>query len=71
MAQEWKVFQKRNPKAKLIGIDLGSDDGTVQVGDTPNVLNIPGFSDSVFDVVSRFVNEDSAHFTKVINEVEL
>ena len=71
LASEWELFRKRNKGAKFIGIDLGGDDGSVQLPDNPDALNIAGFSDSVFDVIGRFVRSDNAHFVDTVNEVEL
>lgn len=71
LAAEWEKFRKRNKGAKLIGINVTGSDGTVQTVDAPDVLNIAGFSDSVFDVIERFVHQDAAHFVDVVNEVEI
>jgi len=54
MAQEWDRLRKRNPRAKLVLIDL-QPYATTQVENRDDVLNVGGFSDSVFDVVSSFV----------------
>lgn len=71
MAVAWAKYKSRNPKAKLVCIDL-QPYGTVQVPDDKDVLNIGGFTDSVFDVVANFVNGDSSDFVQVIRDsVEL
>jgi 60 kDa SS-A/Ro ribonucleoprotein len=67
MVHEWEILKKRNPKAKLICIDI-QPGSTTQVPDRKDVLNIGGFADSVFEVVANFVNGDSRDFTKVIND---
>jgi len=54
MSQEWDRLRKRNPRAKLVLIDLQPYSST-QVENRDDVLNVGGFSDSVFDVVSSFV----------------
>lgn len=54
MMQEWKVLKKRNPKAKLVCIDT-CPNGTVQATNSTDILNVGGFSDNVFLVVSDFV----------------
>jgi len=54
MADEWDRLRKRNPRAKLVLIDL-QPYSTTQVENRDDVLNVGGFSDSVFDVVSSFV----------------
>ncbi len=53
MAEEWKRFSLRNPGAKLVLVDLQPYSST-QVQDDADVLNIGGFSDVVFDLVSLF-----------------
>ena len=52
---EWAAFEARNPGAKLVCIDL-QPYGTAQAvdGGRNDVLNIGGFSDQVFDVISEF-----------------
>lgn len=70
MANEWVKFKRRNPKAKLVLIDIQPYANT-QVSDSPDVLNIGGFSDSVFEVIEAFVNGNNDHFVDVIEKVEL
>ena len=63
MAEEWERLRGRNPKAKLILIDV-QPHGTTQVGAASeardDVLNVGGFSDAVFDVLSAFTRGDLA-----------
>jgi 60 kDa SS-A/Ro ribonucleoprotein len=63
MAEEWQRLRGRNPKAKLILIDV-QPHGTTQVGAASeardDVLNVGGFSDAVFDVLSAFTRGDLA-----------
>ncbi|MCC6756112.1 MAG: hypothetical protein IT199_07060 [Solirubrobacterales bacterium] len=72
MASEWAAFKKRNPKAKLVLLDIQPYAST-QVSTDKDVLNIGGFSDKVFDVVARFVKGETTgdHWVNVINEVSL
>jgi 60 kDa SS-A/Ro ribonucleoprotein len=67
MVSEWQILKKRNPKAKLVCIDI-QPGSTTQVPDDKSVLNVGGFSDAVFEVVANFVNGDSQDFVKVIKE---
>jgi 60 kDa SS-A/Ro ribonucleoprotein len=55
VTQEWEVFKKRNPKAKMVCIDLVSND-TTQILDDKDVMNVGGFSDAVFEAIENFVN---------------
>ena len=62
MAEEWQRLRGRNPKAKLILIDV-QPYGTSQVAGgaaRDDVLNVGGFSDAVFDVLSAFTRGDLA-----------
>jgi 60 kDa SS-A/Ro ribonucleoprotein len=51
--REWNAFRSRNPNARLVLIDL-QPYATTQVVDRQDILNIGGFSDHVFEVVSDF-----------------
>jgi 60 kDa SS-A/Ro ribonucleoprotein len=51
---EWKVFKKRNPNAKLVCVDLAANT-TSQAPTSKDILNIAGFADTVFEVVSNFL----------------
>jgi 60 kDa SS-A/Ro ribonucleoprotein len=53
--REWNAFRSRNPGARLVLIDL-QPYATTQVVDRQDILNIGGFSDHVFDVVSGFAS---------------
>ena len=54
MQKQWLLLKRNNPKAKLICIDLQPNTTTQVVNDT-SVLNIGGFSDTVFDICSLFL----------------
>jgi len=51
--QEWNAFRARNPLARLVLIDLQPYQ-TTQVLERDDILNVGGFSDHVFDIVSEF-----------------
>jgi 60 kDa SS-A/Ro ribonucleoprotein len=51
--REWNTFRYRNPQARLVLIDL-QPSTTTQATSREDVLNVGGFSDHVFDVVSEF-----------------
>jgi len=59
MAEEWERFRARNPDAKLVLIDV-QPYGSTQVEERADVLNVGGFADSVFDLVSLFVKGELA-----------
>ncbi len=72
MAEEWERFRARNPQAKLVLIDLQPYAST-QVAERADVLNVGGFSDSVFEIVSLFAKGElgSGHFVGAIESVKL
>lgn len=56
MLQEWEKLKLRNPKAKLICIDL-TPNATTQAPTRRDILNVGGFSDDVFKVIRTFIGE--------------
>lgn len=72
MMQEWNAFRQRNPKARLVCIDL-QPYATTQVQERDDVLNVGGFSDAVFSLVADFAAGKMAadHWTAVIEAVAL
>jgi len=67
---EWNAFKQRNPNARLACIDV-QPYRTVQAVERDDILNVGGFSDQVFDVISEFgrgqLNAD--HWIGVIESV--
>jgi 60 kDa SS-A/Ro ribonucleoprotein len=53
MMVEWEKIKTRNPKAKLVCIDM-IPNTTTQAPDRKDILNIAGFSDKVFDLIASF-----------------
>ena len=53
--REWNVFRARNPRARLVLIDL-QPYGTTQASERSDILNIGGFSDQVFSVLAAFAS---------------
>ena len=72
MAEEWMRFRARNPAAKLVLIDI-QPYGTTQVAERPDVLNVGGFSDAVFNIVSLFAKGElgANHWVGEIERVTL
>lgn len=72
MASEWAGYKARNPKAKLVCIDL-QQGATTQVGSDTSVLNIGGFSDTVWEVIKTFVEgrPSADHWVDVIEKIDL
>jgi 60 kDa SS-A/Ro ribonucleoprotein len=72
---EWESFKKTQQKngvadPKLICIDIAPY-GHTQAPDRADILNIGGFSDAVFTVVSAFLESDQARFVREVESVEL
>lgn len=51
--RQWEQFRCRNRKARLVCIDI-QPYTTTQVAEREDVLNVGGFSDQVFTIISRF-----------------
>jgi len=69
---EWNQFKTRNRNAKLVCLDIQPNAST-QATERADILNIGGFSDTVFDVVSEFSKGtlNAEHWVGVIEKVEL
>ncbi len=52
---EWSQFRRRNPSARLVCIDIQPNQ-TTQATEREDILNIGGFSDQVFEVISAFAS---------------
>lgn len=70
MMREWTTFKRRNHGAKLINIDIAPY-GTTQVYDQNDTLNVGGFSDQVFEVISMFLKDGGTDMVKTIESVNL
>jgi 60 kDa SS-A/Ro ribonucleoprotein len=70
--QEWNIFKRRNPNAKLVCIDI-QPYGTSQAVDREDILNVGGYSDSVFTVIDMFLRNQltAAHWVGTINKIEI
>jgi 60 kDa SS-A/Ro ribonucleoprotein len=68
----WARVRARNPAAKLVCIDL-QPNRTTQALERPDVLNVGGFSDAVFDVVARFASggPGAGHWVEEIERTEV
>jgi len=67
---EWTWFRQRNPKARLVCLDI-QPNRTTQAGERPDVLNIGGFSDSVFEIIAAFARGrlEPAHWVARIEAI--
>ena len=72
---EWEKFKKTQrghgiADPKLVCIDIAPY-GNTQAPDRQDILNIGGFSDAVFNVVSSFLESDTNRFVREVEAVEL
>ena len=72
---EWQTFAKNQKQLgvhdpKLICIDI-QPYGTTQAAERSEILNIGGFSDAVFNVISSFLSSDEARFVKEVESIVL
>jgi 60 kDa SS-A/Ro ribonucleoprotein len=51
--KQWATLRRRNPKARLVCIDI-QPNATTQAAGRADILNIGGFSDQVFDLIGAF-----------------
>ncbi len=70
--KQWNIFQSRNPDAKLVCIDIQPSAHT-QAQERAEILNIGGFSDQVFNLISEFAGGtmNAEHWVGVIERVEV
>ena len=69
---QWELFRARNPKAKLVCVDL-QPYAHAQVPERADILNVGGFSDQVFETVALFARGelDPEHWVGRIERIEL
>jgi 60 kDa SS-A/Ro ribonucleoprotein len=68
--REWDRIVRRSPAARLVCIDI-QPHGTTQASGRPEILNVAGFSDAVFDTISRFANGQARDWVELVNETEV
>ncbi|MFG6414332.1 RNA-binding protein [Roseateles sp. DC23W] len=70
--REWEVLKQRNPKARLVCIDI-QPTATTQAAERHDILNVGGFSDAVFTMVANFAagTMDAEHWVGEIDKVSL
>ena len=70
--REWELLKARNPKARLVCIDL-QPGATTQAAERHDILNVGGFSDAVFATVASFAEgrADADHWVGEIDKIAL
>ena len=69
---QWNEFKSRNQNAKLVCIDIQPNAHT-QASERADILNVGGFSDQVFNLITEFAggNLEADHWVGVIEKVEI
>lgn len=72
MMQKWNWLKARNPKARLVCIDIAPY-GSAQVEQREDVMRIGGFSDAVFDQIAAFAKGVNGpdHWLTEIESIEV
>ncbi|MBD3678797.1 MAG: RNA-binding protein [Rhodobacteraceae bacterium] len=72
LMKEWEALKRRNPKARLVCLDIAPY-GTTQAQTREDVLNIGGFSDAVFGQIADFAagRSGAEYWTQEIEAIEL
>ncbi|WP_294235758.1 RNA-binding protein [uncultured Sphingomonas sp.] len=68
--REWDRLKRRNPNARLVCVDI-QPHGTTQATGRPEILNVGGFSDAVFDTIARFARGEVRDWVGIVNETEV
>jgi 60 kDa SS-A/Ro ribonucleoprotein len=70
--KQWNEFKSRNENAKLVCIDI-QPYATTQTKERADILNVGGFSDQVFNLISEFAGGtmEAGHWVGVIEKVEI
>jgi 60 kDa SS-A/Ro ribonucleoprotein len=70
LMRAWQQFRQRSPQAKLVCLDI-QPNRTTQAKEREDILNIGGFSDQVFEVISAFASGelDGDHWIRRIQAV--
>ncbi len=69
---QWNEFKSRNAQAKLVLLDIQPNAHT-QASERADILNVGGFSDQVFNLITEFANGnlEADHWVGVIEKVEI
>jgi len=70
--REWARFKERNKYARMVCIDVQPNTHT-QAKEREDILNIGGFSDTVFDLIAEFARGTltDGHWIAAVEAVEL
>lgn len=67
---EWEALTRRNPRAKLVCVNL-TPYGTTQASGRDDIINVGGFSDAVFDSINGFLSGETRDWVEVVKAVDV
>lgn len=70
--KQWELIKQRNPKAKMVCLDITPNDHT-QALERDDILNVGGFSDTVFSIIASFAKGElgAAHWVGEIKAIDV
>lgn len=70
--QQWDVFKKNNPQARMVCIDMQPNRST-QAPESDDVINVGGFSDEVFRLIAAVARGEAraGHWVEQIHTTQL
>jgi len=71
MMHEWEELRSRNPKAKLVCIDVQPGVTHQALEGRSEILHVSGWNDSVFKVTAAFLGGDTGSWLDVIENIDL
>lgn len=70
--KQWSTFKQRNPKAKMVCIDIQPNTNT-QAKEREDIVNVGGFNDQVFGLIAAVAKggTDSGHWVRQIEGLSI
>ncbi len=70
--QQWNLFQKRSPQAKMVCIDI-QPNATTQGVERADIVNVGGFSDQVFTLIAEVASgrSNQDHWVREIERTQI
>jgi 60 kDa SS-A/Ro ribonucleoprotein len=70
--RQWAEFKRRSPNARMVCIDIQPYD-TTQAKERPDIINVAGFSDRVFELIGQVASGQAGqdHWVRVIEAMNL
>ncbi len=70
--KEWSLFKRRNPRAKMICIDI-QPYATTQAKEHDDIINVGGFSDQVFNLIAAVASGEAqaGHWVREVEAMAL